>query len=81
MDNALRIATDTFFAEALVGENGSLVLLNQPIPPLTPGEKVRLTIYSETEGSPERLNSLRGTVTRYDDPFGPAAAPDEWEAL
>ena len=24
---------------------------------------------------------MRGTVLRYDDPFGPAVPPDDWEAL
>lgn len=28
----------------------------------------------------EALQRLRGSVTRYDDPFGPAVAPEEWAA-
>ena len=31
-------------------------------------------------GSPIPVRSLVGSVLQYDDPFGPAIEPDEWEA-
>jgi len=29
----------------------------------------------------KRHNPLKGSVLRYDDPFGPAVDPDDWEVL
>lgn len=81
MDIALPIGMKTVFAEATVGEEGTLHLKDASQFFLKPGEKVTLTISPIAEASGENAKLLLGTVTRYDDPFGPATAPEEWEAL
>jgi hypothetical protein len=61
------------------------------LPELRPliGKQVEITICEAADepgnGAPAQPVSadrypLRGTVLRYDDPFGPAADPDDWEA-
>lgn len=80
MEIALPVHTKTVFAEATVGEDGALHLRN-PDPSLKPGVRVLLTISPQTEAAEENTTPLRGTVTRYDDPYGPAMDLDEWEAL
>ena len=80
MQIALPVANRTVFAEATVGEDGALHL-DHPAPTLKPGARVLLTISPQTEAVEENLRPLLGTVIRYDDPFGPAADPDDWEAL
>ncbi len=35
----------------------------------------------ERQSAQEQLAALRGTVLKYDDPFEPAVAPEEWEVL
>jgi len=80
MEIALPVTAKTVFAEATVAEDGSLHFEN-PIPVLKPGEKVLLTISPIAEATGENSKPLLGTVTRYDDPFGPASPNDEWEAL
>jgi len=42
---------------------------------------VALVISPITSFNGQNTKPLRGTVTRYDDPFGPAAPVEEWEAL
>ena len=75
-----RTVSTTTFAIATVGDDGSLHL-NPPSTSLKPGETVLVTIcpVSKNENGVEAL--LRGSVIRYDDPFGPAAPSDDWEAL
>lgn len=80
MEIALPVTRKTVFAEATVGEDGSLHL-QIPAPTLKPGAKVLLTISPQAEAAEENAQPLLGTVQRYEDPFGPAASPDEWEAL
>ena len=80
MEIALPITSKTVFAEATVGEDGALHLHN-PAPTLKPGAKVLLTISPKAETAEENTPSLLGTVLRYEDPFGPPASPDEWDAL
>lgn len=80
MELALPITAQTFVVEATVAEDGSLHL-NNLMPNLRPGEKVMLTISPISETKEENANPLLGTVTRYEDPFGPAAPLEEWEAL
>lgn len=81
MEIALPVNNKTVFAEATVGEDGALHL-HSPAPPLKPGAKVLLTISPQAEATvAKNPTPLRGTVIRYDDPFGPATTPDEWEAL
>ena len=48
---------------------------------LKPGDKVLLTISPLQEAIGENIKPLLGTVMRYDDPFGAAAPPEEWEAV
>lgn len=33
------------------------------------------------QGRPSIIGSMQGSVLRYDDPFEPAIAPEEWDAL
>jgi hypothetical protein len=80
MEIALPVTRKTGFAEATVGEDGALYLQN-PSPILKPGAKVLLTISPQAETAEENAQSLLGTVLRYEDPFGPAASQDEWDAL
>ena len=80
MGSALPVTAKTVFAEAIVAEDGSLHI-EGPTPALKPGDKVLLTISPIAEATDENPRPLLGTVTRYDDPFGPAAPIDEWEAL
>lgn len=46
----------------------------KPVARLVPAE-------SPNEGKPSIIGALRGTVLRYDDPFAPAIAPEEWDAM
>lgn len=80
MEIASPLTSRTVFAEATVREDGSLHL-NSPAPTLKPGARVLLTISPQAEAGEENSRPLVGTVIRYEDPFGPAIAPDEWEAL
>ena len=79
METTLPVTAKTVFAEATVAEDGSLHL-ESPTPALKPGDKVLLTISPIAEATGQNPTLLLGTVTRYDDPFGPAAPIEEWEA-
>lgn len=61
------------------------------LPELRPliGKQVEITVRETAEvpssggvenGTPNHRYPLRGSVLRYDDPFAPAIATDEWEA-
>lgn len=76
MENALSDIAKTILAEATVAEDGSLHLTD-PTLTFKPGEKVLLAISPIADGK----ESLRGSVIRYDDPFGPPTPPEDWEAL
>ena len=80
MEFSLPVNNKTVFAEATVGEDGALHLVS-PAPTLKPAAKVLLTISPQEEATAENSTPLLGTVIRYDDPFGPATIPDEWDAL
>ena len=41
----------------------------------------RLSPVAAKEPRPSIIGSMRGSVLRYDDPFEPAIAPEEWDAL
>ena len=75
-----RAILGTIFAEATVAEDGSLHL-NSPASGFKPGERVRLIISPILNDQADVQTQLRGSVVRYDDPFGPAAPTDDWEAL
>jgi hypothetical protein len=67
--------------EATIGEDG-LLHTRLPMPPaLVPGVRAMISISPVLEQAQSERQSLTGTVLRYDDPFGPAAPLDEWEAL
>ena len=44
------------------------------------GEKPKLSPELETQLA-DNPDLLKGSVLRYDDPFGPACPPEDWEAL
>ena len=48
---------------------------------ITDRGKPVLKIVPFSENHEKRLKALRNSVVRYDDPFEPAAAPDDWDAL
>ena len=70
-DGTLRVEGVPFGA----GEWVRVVLLSPPLP------GPRRHSAEEVERSRRTRQGLRGTVLRYDDPFGPAVPPDEWEAM
>src|SRR5438034_205421 len=72
MANVLPDPAKTVFVEATVAQDGSLHL-EGPAPALKPGDRVRLTISPLPTAPDEDSQPLLDTVTRYDDPFGPAA--------
>lgn len=65
--------------ETAMIENGKLSLQNLPF---KKGDKVEVIIL---ERNPSRIVSdcypLKGTVISYEEPFEPAASPDDWEVL
>lgn len=68
----------TISIKARVEEGGRVTVDHLP---LKPGQEVQLTIVSlESEAEIQSRYPLQGTSYRYEDPFGPAADPDEWEA-
>ena len=57
------------------------------LPELRPflGREVEITVRESTVAKPSQApakspNPLSGSVVEYDDPFGPAVPPDDWEA-
>lgn len=58
-----------------VGDRLRVVLLGRPA-----GATRRHTA-EELERSRQIRNELKGSVTRYDDPFGPAVPDSDWDAL
>ena len=62
-------------------QNGKIVLENLPF---SDGAKVDVTISGAANGNVDRVEAkrlLRGSVVKYDDPFGPAAPIEDWEVL
>jgi len=59
-------------------ENGTIVVDDGT--QLPEGAKVTITVEPGTADRDDYLK-LRGTATRYDDPFGPAVPPEDWDAL
>ena len=54
--------------EQFIGKEVEIVVTEVPAPE------------AEEQEAPDRF-PLRGTVLRYDDPYGPAVPPEDWEAL
>ena len=73
---------NTVIVEATMGEDGALHVDEGMGLLLSPGARVMLTISPIVE-PPQRNGaaSLVGTVTSYDDPFGPATDASDWEAM
>ncbi|MDQ2731024.1 MAG: hypothetical protein M3Y56_05145 [Armatimonadota bacterium] len=71
----------SYSSEATVAADGSLILPASPRLPLETGEKVTIVISRRPLNDAGDSGSLEGTVLRYDDPFGPATDPDDWEVL
>ena len=65
--------------QATVQEDGKVVVERLPF---RAGERVEVTVAgpNESHATPERY-PLRGTVIQYDDPFGPACPPEDWDML
>jgi hypothetical protein len=65
--------------ETTLTENGTLLLKDLPF---TAGESVEIIVIKIPSCPPQsNLYPLRGTVYRYDDPFGPATPVEDWEVL
>ena len=68
-------------AKATVEEGGTVTVRGLP---LSPGANVDVIVRSGNGARPslEKVReTLRGSVLRYEDPFGPAAPPEDWDAL
>ena len=65
---------------AVVQSNGTLVLDKLPF---AAGETVEVRVSSAAEDPTEAVKyPLRGRLPyKYDDPFGPACDPDDWEFM
>lgn len=65
--------------ETALTENGKLSLQNLPF---KKGDEVEIIILEKSPSlTSSNLHPLKGTVTRYDDPFEPVTSPEDWEAL
>ena len=80
MESAHPATFATVYAEATVGEDGAL-RLNRGSGPLRPGDKVMVAITPMVVERTSTAASLRGSVLRYDDPFGSAVPPEQWDAV
>ncbi len=80
MEMRFPLNAETVITEAIVEEDGSLRLRN-PVPSLQVGTRVHLTISPQIATLKTDPALLHGSVIRYDDPFGPAAAIEDWEVL
>ena len=81
MQTDLHIEPNTFFAEAVVGEDGSLYLKDVTQFSFKPGEILALSISKKLESGIHHSETLRGSVTGYNDPFGFATELTDWEVL
>lgn len=63
---------------AKLSKDGELVLTNLPF---HAGETVEVIVLAPSNQSDSSQSPLEGTVIRYDDPFEPAVATEDWEAL
>ena len=62
----------------VVQAGGRILLENLPFPE---GTKVTITIRKIAKTvKPTETNPIRGTLIKYDNPFGPAVAPEDWES-
>jgi hypothetical protein len=69
---------EAYRIETILAEDGTVTV--SPLP-FKAGQRVEVIVLPVAQTSTGRGHErLRGMVERYDDPFAPAAAPDEWEA-
>ena len=70
---------ETVRIEAIVQRNGRLIIDDLPF---DEGEVVEVVV-SDAKGlaSVTDVNPLKGSVLKYDDPFGPAVSQEDWEVL
>lgn len=65
--------------EATVQPNGRVILNDLPF---EEGKQVEIIVLdSNGIETAQKLNPLKGSVLRYDDPFEPAAPIEDWEVL
>ena len=66
-------------ADTTVSGDGSVTVRGLPFPE---GEEVEVIVLPRPRRKAEAAGPapLRGSVRRYDDPFGPATSADDWEA-
>jgi hypothetical protein len=65
--------------EATLTEDGDLTLRRLPFPA---GAEVEVIIMERRKPSmDDAVNPMRGAILRYDDPFGPACPPEDWDAI
>ena len=66
-------------ADTTVSGDGSVTVRGLPFPE---GEEVEVIVLPRPRRGTETVDpvSLRGSVRRYDEPLGPAASADDWEA-
>ncbi|UBF30087.1 hypothetical protein K9N68_38545 (plasmid) [Kovacikia minuta CCNUW1] len=67
--------------EAVLSENGTLVLEGLPF---QAGEAVEVIILKKPVSNPQQevnSHSLQNNLYHYDEPFAPATALEDWEAL
>ena len=65
--------------DATIQANGRVILNDLPF---EEGKQVEIIVL-DSNGKPDapRVNPLKGSVLRYDDPFEPACPLEDWEAL
>jgi hypothetical protein len=69
---------ETHRVEKVIQSNGTVVLEDLPF---DEGEKVEIIILKSRAESEKGRYPLRGTTYKYENPFEPAAPPEDWEAL
>ena len=70
---------NTHRIETSLTENGKLVLQNLPF---NKGDDVEIIILERNSAKiPPESHPLKGTVISYEDPFEPATAAEDWDAL
>ncbi len=70
---------ETHRVETVVLSNRRIVVDDVPF---EEGEKLVVIMIEKEESGPQSVvNPLKGTLLRYDDPFGPAVPPEDWDVL
>jgi len=68
----------SFHIETTISQEGIPVI---PKLPIKAGQRISVTIEVKSEAENRPTYPLRGLPFNYTDPFDPAVAPDDWEAL